>query len=240
MKPSLSTAIDRFTARLRSEWLSAFCSDGKRRLDTAGFRDSSIRISERDAENFIRALDSGLVEDTGGGRYRCASSKAVEQIFWTGPKASSPRTLTLWLEPVITIATVARLHLDFGWPAERIGMQSSDWAFDFAAYNNSGTRILLAGEVKKTINEVDHLLADLIDCHAADASAALSGNARHINSFRKWSALRTQAVPLFWVVGPDYYTYVLRLLEGPVGTTFEPATLENLCFSHSESDSITE
>jgi hypothetical protein len=212
----LSNAIDTFRARLRSEWLPAFCGDGQRCLDPTGFRDSSIHIGER---------------DIGGGRYRCASSKAVEQIFWTGPKASSPRTLTLWMEPVITIATVARLHLDLDWPAERIGMQSSDWAFDFAAYNKDGARILLAGEVKKSVQEVDHLVADLQDCSAADASTALSENSRHINSFRKWSALRTYAVPLFWVVGPDDYTYVFRLLEGPERTTFEPATLEDLRFS---------
>ena len=61
-------------------------------------------------------------------------SKTHEVIFWEHSTLITPRPITLWLEPVITIAAVARLHLDYGWPVDCLGMQSEDSAFDVMAF----------------------------------------------------------------------------------------------------------
>jgi hypothetical protein len=39
--------------------------------------------------------------------------------------------MTLWVEPIITIGALSRLHFEFGWPAAMLGMQTDDYAFDF-------------------------------------------------------------------------------------------------------------
>jgi len=215
----LVTDLQLFTKRLEAEWLPAFCTDPKRQFSLSGFKDSSIKITDFDAGNFLRALDSGLVYDAGGGRYRCARSNAQEQIFWEGRKSTQPRPLTLWMEPVITIATMARLKFDFGWPAEVLGMQSKDWAFDFAVYRsatNKNERI--AGEVKTSCAEIDELVLHLRAYGQTGASAPLSTQPKHINSFKKWTALLRCRAPLFWAVGPGDYTRVFDVQYGIDGT----------------------
>jgi hypothetical protein len=92
-------------------------------------------VSSRDAQDFLRAIDHKVVTVESGGRFRVPQSKSHEVIFWEHSTLVSPRPKTLRLESIITIAAVARLHLDFGWPIESLGMQSEDWAFDFTALN---------------------------------------------------------------------------------------------------------
>src|SRR5258706_4324360 len=123
-----------FADRLSREWLPTYCGDPKRSYSAAGYRATSNKVTSQDANDFLRALDNGVVVDSGGGRYRMPQSKAGEVIFWEGSKAKTPRPITLWMEPVITIASVARLHLDYGWPKRCLGMQSLKWAFDLTAF----------------------------------------------------------------------------------------------------------
>lgn len=59
-----------FKNRLQTDWLPAFCADTKRQFYTSEFKDQSIKITEFDAGNFMRAIDSGVVCNSGGGRYR--------------------------------------------------------------------------------------------------------------------------------------------------------------------------
>ena len=70
------------------------------------------------------------------------------------------------LEPIITIAAVARLHLDYSWPIECIGMQSADRAFDVVAYDPNETEVCIAGEVKPTSKQLDTLVANMKKCFA--------------------------------------------------------------------------
>jgi hypothetical protein len=224
----LTTDLQIFTERLQNEWLPAFCADPKRQFSTSGFRESSIRITEFDARNFLRAIESGLVYDSGGGRYRCARSNAFEQIFWEGAKSIQPRPITLWVEPVITIATMGRLSFDFGWPAEVLGMQSKDWAFDFAVYHSAvDTNERIAGEVKKTAAEIDELVLHLRAYGETGATAPLSNHPKHINSFKKWVALLRCRAPLFWAVGPGDYTRIFEVQYGAKGT----AVLSDVSFN---------
>lgn len=201
-----------FRERLYSDWLPVFCNDPRRGYGTDGFRDDSIRVTSRDAANFLRALDGGLVRDVGGGQYRCARSKALEQLFWQHEKHKLPRPVTLWMEPVITMATLARLHYDLGWPEECLGMQTADWAFDLAAYSaGEAPRLLIACEVKKSRLEIDHLVADLLHHSREEANGPISTRPRHVNSFKKWESLTRERAPFLWVVGPDGYEFAFQV-----------------------------
>lgn len=200
---------DRFRKRVIEELLPTFCDDPARGFDSSVLVPSAIAISELDAHNFLRAIDSRLVVDTGGGRYRSARSQANEQLFWEGSRKVVPRPLTLWLEPVITIATVARLHFDLAWPLHCLGMQSKDYAFDFVAYE--GDRVVIAGEVKKSSREIDTLVEHMVEFGRAGAQEAPPKGDKRLNAFQKWRALRGSAIPIFWAVGPNDYTKAFRV-----------------------------
>ena len=226
----MPTKLENFTKQLHAVWLPSFCLDEKRKFDPAGFKNASIILAEFDASNFLRAIDRGLVRDTGGGRYQCLKSSAQEQIFWEGLKSVVPRPLTLWLEPVITIGTIARLSLDFGWPPEVLGMQSKDWAFDFVVYQSpTSTKEHISGEVKTTAVQCDNLIADLQTYGRTGAIEPLSENPRHKNSFKKWQSLLKGRANLLWVVGPGDYTHLFEVQYGPEKTAnFLKTTLDRL------------
>jgi len=208
----LGTSLEIFKRRLYDEWLPNYCDDEKRRYSPAGFKAESIKVTEFDASNFTRALDSGLVKDSGGGRFRCERSSALEVIFWEGSKSIEPRPISLWLEPVITIGTIARLGLDYRWPEKYLCMQSKDWAFDFAVFKSeSSENEYVAGEVKKTNKELDKLINDLMGFGQLGITECDSENPNRINSFKKWLALLRCKAPLFWAVGPNDYTYVFSV-----------------------------
>jgi hypothetical protein len=188
---------------LGESWLPAYCHDPARRYDPSGFKGGLRSLSAHDAADFIYALDSGLVRDIGGGRYRAPRSKATEVLFWEGPKTAIPRTITLWREPVITIAALARLRRDHGWPAALLGLQSADWAFDLVAYVASQSNaIAIAGEVKKSANELVNMVRYLQDFATDPAKVAACQKGAELNAARKWTALAAVRAPLFWAVGP--------------------------------------
>lgn len=227
--PKPLSALDQFRARLHAEWLPAFANDNRRKLDVAGFREESIKIGEFDAGNFLRALDGRLIEDRGGGRYQCAQSKANEQLFWEGSKGISPRPITLWLEPIITIATIARLHYDLGWPIDRLGMQTADYAFDVAAYSGGEVGdLVIACEVKKTRSEVDHLISDLWQHSREPAAGPHSTRPRHLNSYRKWLSIRKRKPAFLWVVGPSGYGRAFALGHTNESSSLEPIPIEKM------------
>ena len=105
-----------------------------RNYDIAGFRPDAKRVSDFDAEGFLRALDHNVVTMDSGGRFRMPRSAVDEVIFYEHPPKTVPRPITLWIEPIITIGAVARLYLDYGWPRECLGMQSVKWEFDVTAF----------------------------------------------------------------------------------------------------------
>ncbi|MEH6792468.1 hypothetical protein [Parasphingorhabdus sp.] len=125
MNDWLSSFYQILTDRLIPE----FCSDPNRGLDVAGFQQKSIKVAEEDARYFMMAWNAGLIEHQGRGLYRAPNSAASEQFFWSGSRKAQPRSFTVWLEPVITVAGLARLNFDYGWPTCLIGTQSPDWAF---------------------------------------------------------------------------------------------------------------
>ena len=184
-----------------------------------GFKLDSINVSDFDANNFLRALDSGLVKDVGGGRYCCPKSATFEQIFWEGKKSIIPRPITLWNEPIITIGTIARLGLDFGWREETLCMQTKDGAFDFAIFKEACDQTeFVAGEVKKSEKEIDLLIADLIEFGEVGKTDCVNEPSKRMNSFKKWRALIERKAEFFWAVGPNNYSalYLMKYKAGDI------------------------
>jgi hypothetical protein len=218
--PTLSSevALADFARRLGEIWLPTYCHDPMRRYDTLGFKGGLRSLTAHDAADFIYALDSGLVCDIGGGRYRAPRSKATEVLFWEGSKTEKPRSITLWLEPVITIAALARLRRDYSWPPTLLGLQSADWAFDLVAYVASQSdAIAIAGEVKKSASELANLVRYLQDFAADPAKVAECETGAKLNAARKWMSLAAARAPLFWAVGPDDSSQLFSVAYDEVG-----------------------
>ena len=159
----MATYQEEFQQTLYNRFIPEFCSELKRNCQIAGFKKPTVQISEDDARYFLMALHSGLIQHEGCGRYRAARSSTFEQLFWTGSKEGEPRQFTLWLEPVITLGALARLHFDYGWPRDLIGTQSVDYAFDLVTYLSNGPHEFIACEVKKTAREIEQLLCLMKD-----------------------------------------------------------------------------
>lgn len=198
----MTRAVKEFERLLYNRLLPEFCSDPARRCELKGFRRGSVNVGEEDARYFLLAYEAGLVKHRARGEYVCLRSAGFEQFFWEGQRTADPRPFTLWLEPVITIAGLARLHFDFGWPAELIATQSADWAFDLVAFLPDRSTEFVAGEVKKTSREVEQLI-ELMMFFGRHASAAPPKAGKARNAYKKIAALRARQPPLFWALGPN-------------------------------------
>jgi hypothetical protein len=194
-----------FAQRLYADWLPAYCRDPRRNYDPSGFIAASIKVCEADARDCMAAIDLQVVVDTGGGRFRARRSLTHEVLFWEGFKAIAPRPISLWLEPVITLAALARLHLRYSWPKESLGAQSKDWAFDLAAYGPRDGPPAILGEVKKSSRELQQLKEDLLRLSDGGAPESV-----RTNSAKKWQAVVASRPGLVWLVGPNEEAYVYQ------------------------------
>ena len=208
-----------FWHRLKTDWLPAYCNDPARRYDIAGFRADAKKVADIDARDFMRALDHNVVTVDSGGRFRMPRSSANEVIFWELSPTVSPRPISLWIEPVITIAAVARLDLDYGWPVDCLGMQSIEWAFDLTAFKpNDLEHEFIAGEVKASTRELDRFLAHFQECCAAGDHDCANTKPGRKNAHRKWLGLRRCRAPLFWTIGPGSDSRLFEVLYHEDGT----------------------
>ena len=224
---AIMDVLQRFSRRLHIDWLAVYCKDDKRNYDPLGFNATSLTVANADARDCMLAIDHGVVFDTRGGRYRASRSSAQEVLFWEGHKNKSPRPITLWLEPVITFAALARLHLAYGWPKKNLGMQPKGWAFDLAAYGPTADqppRIL--GEVKKTSAELNRLKEDLLKLSNGAETEAIS-----TNSARKWHALLATKPSILWLLGPNEESYVYALSYASTGCALHEVNCSALSYS---------
>lgn len=221
-----------FADRLSKEWLPTYCNDPKRRYSTAGYKVRSNKVTSQDARDFLRALDNDIVADSGGGRYRMPQSKANEVIFWEGSRTKIPRPITLWMEPVITIASVARLHLDYGWPKRCLGMQSTKWEFDLIAFLPANFEAEhIAGEIKKSVRELNCLIANLHDlCKVGKVDVNVLPHT-HVNAYKKFKGLLRSRAPLFWAIGPGNISHLYEVEYSPDElVTLHPVPLQRLAY----------
>jgi len=77
-----------FSRRLWDEWLPAFCFDPAREVySIEGFKPESIKVMSQDARDFMRALDSRIVVDAGGGEgTKLLKAKRLNKYFGLGRK----------------------------------------------------------------------------------------------------------------------------------------------------------
>lgn len=202
-----------FWHRLKREWLPAYCNDPARRYDMAGFRADAKQVTDIDARDFLRALDHNVVCVDIGGRFRMPRSNVNEVIFWEHSTKISPRPISLWIEPIITIAAMARLHLDHGWPVECLGMQSEKWEFDLMAFRPDDLEHeFIAGEVKATSKELNKFLGRLQECCASGEHDCGGAKIDKENAHKKWLGLKRCHAPLFWALGPGGDSRIFRVL----------------------------
>lgn len=233
---SITDPLAEFRSAVLERWLPAYCHDPKRQYEIAGFRESSMRVTSVDAKDCLRAISGDLVSDGGGGRYRARKSTAFESLFWEGSKTKVPRRITLWLEPVISFASLARLHFDHGWPIELLGTQPKSWAFDIAAHcpvQTSNYRIL--GEVKKSVREAEALIDDLARMSTGEEAIAVRANSR-----KKWIGLLASKPLIVWIVGPSEFSKVFAMTyPSPDSARLVEAAAEALSFSRAVRPSIS-
>jgi hypothetical protein len=211
---TLSESKREFIRRLQEEWLPGYCNDPKRNYSIEGFCIGDDALTEQDAHDFLRALDSGVVVFADRQRLKMAHGLASETLFWEGERKISPRPISLWLETVITVAAAGRLQLDYRWPAECLGMQSKDSAFDLMAFKPPDfVNEYVAAEVKKNSREIDRLLANLTKCCAGEHDPSCNKGSR-MNAHRKWIALQAHPPSLFWAVGPSPDSRLFEVLLG--------------------------
>ncbi len=230
----MNETISIFTSRLHREWLRSFCEAPHRNYSSAGFRDESIKkLSEFDADWFMFALDACLVSESEG-FFAAPQSKAKEQIFWQGSKAKSPRPITLWIEPIITIGALARLNLKYGWPAETLGAQSKDWAFDLVCYDNTSRGQRIVCEVKKHQKEIEELLRHMNNHCAKDPQGIEPGDSKERNAYRKVQSIRKFWPSVFWALGPGGEGHLFYIHREGDSQRFQmlPASEESLKYEN--------
>jgi hypothetical protein len=221
-----------FKDRVLGDLLPEFCDHPSRGWGSAGFKPDWSKVTELDARDFLRALDAGLIQHVGRGQYRAPRSAAKEQFFWTGERNLTPRPFYLWIEPIITVAGLARLHFEYGWPGEFLGTQSPDWAFDLVAYNPSDlVNEHVACEIKKSTSELDRLVKLMQQLATNNVQSEGSVSQSEINAFRKLKALKDRKAPVFWALGPGRASYIFRMFYGDGGlVTLNPSSEADLYY----------
>lgn len=228
----MTTTFQAFRDRIMGDLLPAFCDDPSRGWGREGFREDWKKVTEKDAADFLLALDAGLIEHQGRGLYRAPKSLAGELFFWEGNKSVSPRRLTLWVEPIITVAVLSRLHFKWGWPKELIGTQSRKWEFDVTAYRSfDPDNEYVACEVKKTVAELDQMVA-LMQRFSTDPDAGDTlKSSKEVNAFRKLKGLQARRASIFWAVGPNEANKIFRMTYTDAGALiFKPASEDALTY----------
>jgi hypothetical protein len=229
----VTTTFQAFKDRILGDLLPTFCNHPSRGWGCEGFKEDWKNVSEKDAADFLLALDAGLIEHQGRGLYQAPKSLASEQFFWSGKKSVLPRPVTLWVEPIITVAVLSRLHFKWGWPKELIGTQSRHWEFDVTAYRASDpSNEYVACEVKKTVAEQDQMV-ELMQRFSTDRDAgdALKST-KEINAFRKLKGLQARRASIFWALGPNGANKVYRMTYTDRGAViFKSASDEALSYA---------
>ncbi|MGO7658916.1 hypothetical protein [Rhizobium ruizarguesonis] len=201
----------KFLELLHIELIPQYCDHPSRGWGRAGFIDNSALVSEADACDFLRAIEGGLIQHVGRGLYSAPRSSAKEQLFWEFNRSAIPRTFAIWLEPVITFAALARLHFEYGWPAELIGTQSKKWEFDLVAYpTQDAENEFIAAEVKKSTNEVEKL-AEHLTSLSGQGIVNVTGSHVMRNSIKKYNGLVERGANVFWIVGPAKLSYIFKV-----------------------------
>jgi len=87
----MQSTLERFHCRVMDEWLPDYCNAPKRQYDIAGFRPSSIRVNEADAEDCMQALDSGVVFRVEPGKFAATRRSGANKNAVAACESQPPR-----------------------------------------------------------------------------------------------------------------------------------------------------
>ncbi|OYR13048.1 hypothetical protein [Brucella thiophenivorans] len=229
----MDNAFARFSELLQTTLIPEYCTHPTMGMTPQGFKNDVHKLSLTDIELFMHAWDIGFIQYAGNGSYRLGRANATEKLFWEGPKSVEVRGFSLWLEPIITVAVLARMHIDLGWPVNLIGAQSKgDWAFDAVIYRNAADENgYVLCEVKKTAREVDQLATNMREYIAVPPVAEDSLKGAKLNAYRKVKALRARQPAFLWLAGPDKYDMTYKVNYNGSLTSLEPVSIDVMSFS---------
>lgn len=204
----MNAALQLLQDRISNEFLAEFCKNPKHPWRSPDcFNPDWSKVHEVDAADCLRGLDGEVVRRLSWGRFQGYRTHNKEQFFHSHPQK---KRITLGLESIITLAALARLHFDLGWPKDMLGGESRGGAFDVATYVFDDSHVeYIAGEVKKCAAELEQLI-ELMTRFGRDPSDKPKRKQEE-NSFNKIQALRSRRPPLFWAVGPGGSNYAFRM-----------------------------
>lgn len=225
--------LEQFKARVLDELVPQYITLPGCNMTPDGFKRDWQKIAERDARDFLRGLDAGLVVHVGHGNYRAERSHGVEKFFWEGKKHLRPRPFGLWVEPIVTVGALARIHFDLGWPAHLLGAQSQGYSFDLIAYlNDDATTEHVACEVKTHRRDLDRCVELMMEFGSEPTAPEPEKNkSTQRNAWKKVKGLRARRAPLFWALGPDRYEFVFRVEYDGDRIAFHDASVSDLQYS---------
>jgi hypothetical protein len=173
-------------------------------------------VDAGDAEWFMAAIRSGLVEQLPKGDLWLPASRYKTTVFWEDLTTVVPRPIYFYIEGFLSVATAARLHMIYGWSKHALGFESKDYAFDLIGRMPASRREYLAGEAKSTSDNVATLIEGVRSCGKEGShTEAVHGSKAAKNAHKKWAGLAVSKAPVFFVFGPAREWYVFAVEHGP-------------------------
>jgi hypothetical protein len=195
-------------ARRFVELLDAYCENEDLDASSVAWRNGPWL--EQDAEPALRALE--LFPMLMPGTFKWPRSHGVISLFGHGERAIVPRRPTVALESVVVMGVVADLVQILGWPPGLVEVETPDYVFDFAAYNDrTGIEAMaIAGEAKASQRIADQWMVQLRACGAGETHQLdVHSRASAKNAHKKYRRLLEIRPPYLWVFGPGFRTCFL-------------------------------
>jgi hypothetical protein len=150
-------------ARMRG-YLDAWCAE--RHLDPRGFNFDRLSFEESEAWSLLRGIERQVLPVAEDGTITWPNRHAVLDYFWHGPRDSNPRAIHFARESVVVAGAVADLQIDYGYPPDRIWIETKHGTFDLAVHlgPSESDPMLIAGEAKRSERLADELVAEIRDC----------------------------------------------------------------------------
>src|SRR5437870_3796794 len=118
---------------------------------------------------------------------------------FVGREGTSQRTYR-YREAVLQIATLAELHLSYGWPLSSLEYESGppDWYFDLLIFDEpDNNSLVMAVDTKPTPGALEEPMRELEECASRDSH--LEGDCGH-NQHGKYEGLRSLRPSYFLAV----------------------------------------
>ena len=174
---------------------------------------SSPDVGWLDATHFHRAVECGLAEIDHDGSYRVVADPATNMFSRGRSDSGHPIPVIETPEHIIGLATMARLHLDFGWPKECLNGHPHESSFSIvASVFPKSSSVHIVCDVRKTVDELVRLVASvMVICRKMPLTSSQASDEDECSA-RRWLRIFQRDRPsLFWVIGPSGAGIVYQL-----------------------------